>query len=116
MNNPLLNLGSNQVDLGGINSPASATANNSPIDVAYIENANTQSSEHLLSSSPKPRIPPTKSILLSVLGSWIPKSGSKTLFWSTATSNPSTGSLLKISSLAVSVYHFCQDTFRIHLS
>ena len=44
MNNPLLNLGSNQVDLGGINSPASATANNSPIDVAYIENANTQSS------------------------------------------------------------------------
>ena len=76
MKSPLLSLGSNHVDLGGINSPASATANNSPIDVAYIENANTQSSEHLLSSSPKPRIPPTKSILLSVLGSWIPKNAS----------------------------------------
>lgn len=44
MNSPLLSFGSNQVDFGGIRSPASATANNSLIDVGYRAKAASQSS------------------------------------------------------------------------
>ena len=65
INKPLLNLGSNHVDLGGISLLLSETANNSEIEVGYIENAITQSRLHLLSNSFKPLIPPTKSILAS---------------------------------------------------
>ena len=39
MNNPLRSLGSNQVDLGGISLPQSATASNSSMEEGYIAKA-----------------------------------------------------------------------------
>ena len=80
MNNPLNSFGSNQVDLGGISLPASATLKSSEMDVGYIEKASFISLWHLFSSSESPLIPPTKSILLSVLGSPIPSIGERTSF------------------------------------
>ena len=64
---PLLSFGSNHVDFGGINRFASATAKSSSMDVGYIENASFISLSARRSSSDKPRIPPIKSIRLSVL-------------------------------------------------
>lgn len=67
--------GSNQVDLGGMIKPASATLINSSILVGYMAIATTQSSLHLLTSSLCPLIPPTKSTLGSFLMSVTPTSG-----------------------------------------
>lgn len=75
MNMPLLSFGSNQVDLGGISISASATSKSSEIDVGNIENAIAISLWTLSSSSLRPLIPPIKSILLSTLGSPIPRIG-----------------------------------------
>ena len=66
---PLRSFGSNQVDFGGIRSPASATDSSSSIDVGYMEKAIFMSASQRRSSSFTPRIPPTKSMRLSVLGS-----------------------------------------------
>ena len=74
---PLLSFGSNQVDFGGINRFASATAKSSSIDVGYIENASFISLFARRSNSARPRIPPIKSILLSVLGFSIPRIGAR---------------------------------------
>src|SRR5690606_8296523 len=73
---PLRNLGSNQVDFGGMRRPASDTATSSSIVVGYMENANSASpASTSLSSSSMPRMPPTKSMLGSRRGSVIPSSG-----------------------------------------
>ena len=64
---PLRSLGSNQVLLGGMTSPASETAISCSIEVGYIETAQAQSPESTrFSSSSVPRIPPTKSMRDSV--------------------------------------------------
>ena len=78
MKSPLLNFGSNQVDLGGIKSPLSATSNNSIIEVGYIANETFISVSALFSNSLSHLMPPTKSILESVLGSMIPSNGART--------------------------------------
>jgi len=59
--NPDFNLGSNQVDLGGITCPASATLNKASIGVGYKEKATfhlPESTNFFNSSSPF--MPPTK--------------------------------------------------------
>ena len=63
---PELGLGSNQVLFGGIICPLSATSITSSIWTAYIAKAHLQSVWHRFSSSPKPLIPPTKSIRFEV--------------------------------------------------
>ena len=50
INSPLRSFGSNQVDLGGMRSPASATANSSSMEVGYMENAASISSDTLRST------------------------------------------------------------------
>lgn len=61
-------------------SPRIRHRKSSAMDVGYIENATFMSVCTLRSSSPSPRMPPTKSILLSVFGSIIPKMGSNRSF------------------------------------
>ena len=106
-NSPDLSLGSNQVDFGGIILSASASAINSSIVVWKREKATSYSpSSTSLSSSPSPRIPPTKWILWSVLGFLIPRTGLNRLFCNIETSRHPTGSPgSKDSSLAESRYH-----------
>lgn len=61
MMRPERNFGSNQVDLGGIVNPASATESTSSIRVGNMEKAIICLSEFTrFSSSFMPRIPPTK--------------------------------------------------------
>lgn len=67
--NPDLGLGSNHVDFGGMIMPASAISISSYNFTGYMPKAATQSSSHLFSNSLYPLIPPTKSILSSLLRS-----------------------------------------------
>ena len=72
INNPLLNLGSNHVDFGGITLLLSAIFIISSMAVGYIEKATPFSVLSTnFSNTFSPLIPPTKSILLSFLGSFI---------------------------------------------
>ena len=63
---PELGFGSNQVLFGGIICPLSATAITSSICTGYIAKAHLQSLLQRFSSSPRPLIPPTKSIRFEV--------------------------------------------------
>lgn len=102
-----LGFGSNQVDFGGITSPASAMAVNSLIWTGYMAKAATQSSLHLLTSSPNPLIPPTKSILSSPLISLIPRIGVNTNSVNNWESNYLVRLVLStFSSFTSRVYHF----------
>ena len=91
-NKPLRSLGSNQVDFGGMVLPASATAMTSLMLVGCIEKATLIPALTRFSNSCNPRIPPTKSIRLSVFGSWIPKIGESRLFCRIETSSRAIGS------------------------
>ena len=107
MTKPSLGFGSNQVDFGGIIMPESATHINSSSVTGYIANAATQSSLHLLINSGIPLIPPTKSILSSLLKSDIPKTGVKTSSVNSYESSCFTGLVLStFSSLTFNAYHF----------
>ena len=75
---PSRGFGSNQVDFGGMIKPASAISVSSYSWTGYIAKAATQSSLHLFTSSPSPRMPPTKSIRSSPLKSWMPRIGFRT--------------------------------------
>src|SRR5450759_4061757 len=71
---PERSFGSNHVDFGGIVAPASAIAMTSARDVGNIENATAPHPERTRpSSSPVPRIPPTKSKRGSVRGTPMPR-------------------------------------------
>ena len=61
-NMPLRSFGSNQVDFGGIVSPASAIAITSSIRVGYSENATFIPPATSRSNSCNPRMPPTTSM------------------------------------------------------
>ncbi len=80
MKSPLRSFGSNHVDFGGIIRPASAISVRSSSVVGYIENAIFISVSARFSSSVRPLMPPTKSILLSVRGSVMPNIGAIRLF------------------------------------
>ena len=80
MNRPLKSFGSNHVDLGGMILLLSAISINSLTVVGYMEKARHISLVARLSSSFSHLIPPTKSILLSVLGSSMPRIGDIRLF------------------------------------
>ena len=80
-NKPLRSFGSNQVDFGGITLFSSAICISSATEVGNIANASAISPlSTRRSSSPNPRIPPTKSIRLSVRGSPMAKIGSNSCF------------------------------------
>ena len=87
INSPLRSFGSNQVDFGGMRRSASATANSSWMEVGYMANATSMSLSALRFSSSRPRIPPIKSIRLSVLGSPIPRTGVSSSRWRNDTSS-----------------------------
>ena len=116
MNIPLLGLGSNQVDLGGIVLPLSATFIISSIVVAYIEKLTFISLSALFSNSLSPLIPPINSILSDFVGSLMPNMGFKRLFCSIDTSKLSIGLLsskepsfalkIHVYSLGLLAYYF----------
>jgi integrase len=92
-NSPERSLGSNQVLLGGMSSPASETAMSCSMRVGKRWSAIDQpSAATRFSSSFAPRIPPTKSTFLSRRGSSIPKMGARTCSCASEQSSDATGS------------------------
>ena len=77
---PSRSFGSNQVDFGGITPPESATCRSAFNETGGTAKATLNFPESTnLTNSPVPRIPPTKSIRLSVRGFVIPSTGSSKL-------------------------------------
>ena len=87
---PSRSFGSNHVDLGGMMPPASAIAIRSSMPTGNSENATAaRPLATSRSSSACPRIPPTKSMRLSVRGSPTPRCGPSTVRCNTSTSSAS---------------------------
>src|SRR3954468_2236754 len=104
INKPSRNFGSNQVDFGGMISPASETAIRSATFTGYSENPTAALPESTSVSSPLvPRAPPTKSMRLSVRTSAIFRTGASKCSCRTLTSRTSIGFGVRRSAFGVLV-------------
>src|SRR3954468_1349895 len=104
INKPSRNFGSNQVDFGGMISPASETAIRSATLTGYSENPTAALPESTSVSSPLvPRAPPTKSMRLSVRTSAIFRTGASKCSCRTLTSRTSIGFGVRRSAFGVLV-------------
>ena len=108
MTSPERSLGSNQVVFGGMIFPESAMLISCCIDTGKRAKATFALPESTrFCNSPRPRIPPTKSMRVEVRRSSIPSTWSSTRLDKMVTSSTPIGSLsLKVPGLEVSLYQF----------